>query len=332
MAAGNSNNTAASAWQTFVIGTVYIVTSSTLISFNKFLMQPGRFSHAVHLTAIHMVVTLVLSLIFYQLAPQYYPSMSMARANLGQVAKWIAPLGFLFAVALYCSNEAYKFSSVAFLQFCKQGNVAIVFVGSCAVGLQSFSWTKAAVLCVVVTGCSICATGEIKFVMSGLLFQLFSQFAECSKNLIGEIVMTGAGLKLDVLTFVAFQAPFSLLPLLIGALMEWSPDVTKDFVAMWPVLLANAGLAFVLNVLIALTLKKLSALAFVLIGLLKDVTIVVCSAAVFGDPISHQQFVGFVVTLMGMGLWSHMKLQEQARPAEATPLVKEKADKVKESA
>ena len=37
----------------------------------------------------------------------------------------------------------------------------------------------------------------------------------------------------------------------------------------------------------------------------------VCSAAVFGDPISHQQFVGFVVTLMGMGLWSHMKLQER---------------------
>ena len=29
--------------------------------------------------------------------------------------------------------------------------------------------------------------------INGLLFQLLSQFAECSKNLIGEIVMTGAG-------------------------------------------------------------------------------------------------------------------------------------------
>jgi len=314
------------------IGITYIAVSAGLISFNKYLMHEDRFPHALHLTAVHMATTTLLSLLLYAIAPSIYPSMDKAKENLGLLTKYLAPLGLLFSVALFCSNQAYLFSSVAFLQFCKQGNVAIVFVGSCAVGLQSFSWTKAAVLCVVVTGCSICATGEIKFVMSGLLFQLFSQFAECSKNLIGEIVMTGAGLKLDVLTFVAFQAPFSLLPLLIGALMEWSPDVTKDFVAMWPVLLANAGLAFVLNVLIALTLKKLSALAFVLIGLLKDVTIVVCSAAVFGDPISHQQFVGFVVTLMGMGLWSHMKLQEQARPAEATPLVKEKADKVKESA
>ncbi|CAJ1363471.1 unnamed protein product, partial [Effrenium voratum] len=122
-----------------------------------------------------------------------------------------------------------------FLRFCKQGNVAIVFVGSCLVGLQSFSWPKALVLGVVVTGCSVCATGEIEFQINGLLFQLLSQFAECSKNLIGEIVMTGAGLKLDVLTFVAFQAPFSLLPLLLGAVAEWSPQVAADFVAWWPV-------------------------------------------------------------------------------------------------
>eukprot|EP00913_Durusdinium_trenchii_P021625 g20322.t1 len=143
----------ASVWQTILIGTVYIVTSSTLISFNKFLMQPGRFSHAVHLTAFHMVVTLVLSLIFYKVAPQYYPSMGMAKANITQVAKWIAPLGFLFALALYCSNQAYKYSSV----------------------------------------------------------------------------MGGAGLKLDVLTFVLFQAPFSLLFLAVGVFCSWTPDVVSDF-------------------------------------------------------------------------------------------------------
>lgn len=64
MAEENSQSQVASVWQTILIGTVYIVTSSTLISFNKYLMQPGRFSHAVHLTAFHMVVTLVLSLAF----------------------------------------------------------------------------------------------------------------------------------------------------------------------------------------------------------------------------------------------------------------------------
>lgn len=39
-------------------------------------------------------------------------------------------------------------------------------------------------------------------------------------------------------------------------------------------------------------------------SLTKDVTIVSSSSVVFGDPISHQQMVGFMVTLFGMALWS----------------------------
>lgn len=36
-----------------------------------------------------------------------------------EVLKYILPLGMLFALALYCSNRAYLYSSVAFLQFCR---------------------------------------------------------------------------------------------------------------------------------------------------------------------------------------------------------------------
>lgn len=326
MSAANSQSQVASVWQTILIGMVYIVTSSTLISFNKFLMQPGRFSHAVHLTAFHMVVTLVLSLLFYKVAPQYYPSMGMAKANIGQVTKWIAPLGFLFALALYCSNQAYKYSSVAFLQFCKQGNVALMFFMSCAVGSQSFSWHKLAVLSIVIAGCTTCAHGEIHFVLIGLVLQLASQLTECSKNLIGEAVMGGAGLKLDVLTFVLFQAPFSLLFLGVGVFFSWTPDVVTDFKKHWHWLVVNACIAFLLNVLIAVTLKKLSALAFVIIGVVKDMVIVSSSSLVFGDPISQAQQVGFAVTITGVLLWSRLKLQEQAdrqRDPERLPLAKQ---------
>ena len=77
--------------------------------------------------------------------------------------------------------------------------------------------------------------------MLGLVFQLSSQVAESSKNLLGEIVLTGAGLKLDVLTFVLFQAPFSLVPLMIGVVASWTPEVMHDFLGMWWVVLLNLG-------------------------------------------------------------------------------------------
>lgn len=308
------------------IGITYIMVSAGLITFNKYLMKEGRFPHALQLTAMHMATTSLLSLILCLAIPSIYPSMPKAMENWKHLFRFMAPLGLLFSLALFTSNQAYFYSSVAFLQFCKQGNVAVIFLGGCMVGLQQFSWTKLMVLSVVACGCSMCATGEIKFALPGLLLQLLSQVAECTKNLIGEVVLTGAGLKLDVLTFVAFQAPFSLLPLLVGAFWLWTPEVSHDFGVMWHVLLLNACLAFALNVLIALTLKRLSALSFVLIGLAKDVTIVSSSSMVFGDPISHQQMLGFMVTLLGMALWSHLKLTEQAqKEKEEIPILNKKA-------
>jgi len=259
-----------------------------------------------------MTLTIFLSLSLYTVAPQIYPDMDRAKKEWTTVLKYMLPLGLLFASSLFLSNEAYMYSSIAFLQFCKEGNVALVFAMSCMLGLQTFSWTKVAILSVVILGCSLCADGEINFVMLGLILQLGSQVAECSKNIIGEIVMTGAGLKLDALTFVLFQAPCSLVFLLIGAVAAWTPDVLRDFKAFWPLILLNASLAFSLNVLIALTIKKLSALAFMIIGLVKDMVIVVSSSIVFGDPISHQQKFGICITILGIALWSHLKLQEQA--------------------
>ncbi|CAE8642645.1 unnamed protein product [Polarella glacialis] len=307
--------------QTLAISGAWVAVSTSLICFNKYLMQPGRFPHALFLTTVHLAVSTAMSLLLYTAAPSLFPSMQRAKEDYKTVLKYIAPLGMLLALALYCSNSAYLYSSVAFLQFCKEGNIAIVFAMSCALGLQVFSWTKLAILSVVIAGCSICATGESNFVLMGFLLQITSQLSECSKNIISEIVMTGAGLKLDVLTFVMFQAPCCLVYLLAAAVVKYTPEVGQDFCAIWPLLLANALNAFVLNVLIALALKKLSTMSCVIIGVVKDIVLVLCSFLVFGSPISQVQFAGFSVIIAGIALWSRLKLQEQSAASEKVPLL-----------
>eukprot|EP00931_Biecheleriopsis_adriatica_P062277 TRINITY_DN3750_c1_g3_i3.p1 TRINITY_DN3750_c1_g3~~TRINITY_DN3750_c1_g3_i3.p1 ORF type:complete len:380 (+),score=84.92 TRINITY_DN3750_c1_g3_i3:82-1140(+) len=303
--------------EVLVIGGTYIALSAGLISFNKFMLSPERFPHALELTALHMSYTFICSVTLYCLVPSIYPSMDMALDKKGTVLKYIAPLGLLFAVALYTSNKAYTYSTIAFLQFLKEGNVAIVFFMSCIVGSQTFSFKKIGVLAIVILGCSLCADGEIHFVMAGFLLQILSQFSECAKNIIGELVMSGQGLKLDPLTFVAFQAPCSLLPLLTLVAFKADPKARDDLFAHYPLLIANASVAFLLNVMIALTLKRLSALAFVFIGLSKDIVIVLASSVLFGDEISHLQRISFGITLFGMFLWAQVKMQEQAEAAEA---------------
>lgn len=164
--------------------------------------------------------------------------------------------------------------------------------------------------------------------MWGLILQLVSQVAESSKNLTAELVMSGAGMKLDVLTFVSWQAPCSLIPLLFAISMSSSNmTVLTDLGLYWPHVLGNASLAFLLNVAIAMTLKRLSTLAFVIIGICKDIVIVAASAAVFHDPISNMQVGGFGVTICGIAMWGHVKMREAAKAAgnkEKDPLMPKK--------
>lgn len=101
--------------ETIAIGSSYIVVSAGLITFNKYLMQKGHFPHALQLTALHMSMTTFFLWFYVQLSHQ---SMLKAKENWKQLAKFMVPLGILFAVALFASNKAYFYSSVAFLPFC----------------------------------------------------------------------------------------------------------------------------------------------------------------------------------------------------------------------
>ena len=128
--------------ETFLIGGGYILTSACLLNFNKYLMN-GRFPYAKVFTTFHMIMATLLSLLLYKFAPSLYPSMDKARANWKAVLKFMVPLGCLFAMNLYLSNKALQYCTLSFVQFCKEGNVALMFALACLIGLQAFTWYKA---------------------------------------------------------------------------------------------------------------------------------------------------------------------------------------------
>ena len=69
--------------EVLLIGVTYIAVSAGLISFNKYLMKEHRFPHAVHLTAVHMATTMLLSTLLFTAAPSIYPSMAKAKGSAG---------------------------------------------------------------------------------------------------------------------------------------------------------------------------------------------------------------------------------------------------------
>jgi len=222
--------------------------------------------------------------------------------------KFLIPIGCFFAVMLYGSNKAYMYCSVAFLQFMKETNVVLVFLLSALAGLQTVNRQRLVVIVWVISGSSLCVSGELHFALTGFIFQLVSQFAECFRAVIAELVLTGSDYKLDSLSYAFFVSPICLAVLFIGNVVTWKNEILTDTAAMWYLLLPNACLAVCLNITIAQVIKETSAVGFMITGMVKDVVLVCFSSAVFHDTIRRQQWLAFMVTLSGVLFWSYMKI------------------------
>uniref|UniRef100_A0A7S4S7A4 Sugar phosphate transporter domain-containing protein n=1 Tax=Alexandrium monilatum TaxID=311494 RepID=A0A7S4S7A4_9DINO len=293
---------------------VYILVSAGLIRFNKLMMKRDHFPHALALSAVHMIVSSVFCSVLYFVAPSMFPGMATSRGHRSSPMKWFVPIGLCFAIMLFSSNQAYAYCNVTFLQFMKEVSVMLVFVFSCIVGLESLSRPRILVIIWVVVGASISVSGEARFKWIGFIFQGVSQLAECSRLIIGEILLSGK--KLDPLTYNLFLAPTCPVVLLIANAAHWSPGTWSDFCAWWPLLSANACVALCLNILVAAVIKECSAVGFVLTGLTKDIAIVIFSAVAFHEGVTGKQAAAFVITIAGVFFWSYMKINPSAPPVQ----------------
>jgi len=286
----------------------YIATSAALIRFNKYLVAHERFPYPMALSAIHMACALFLCSGFYLMRPSAFHSMASTEGKRRSLLSWFTPIGFTFAISLYSSNRAYMFANVTFLQFMKEGNVVITFLISCAAGLQAMNRVKFANILWISVFAALCVGGELNFVWMGFALQLLSQVAECSRVVLGECVLSGSSLKLDPLTYTLFAAPICLAVLLLGNYVSWDPAIIPRAVQLWHLLLPNAMLAFVLNLLVTIMVKEVSAVGAILTGVVKDICLVLLSAVAFGEAVTRQQMCCFVFILVGILFWSTSKL------------------------
>lgn len=305
--ADEASRRSTTAFKSLALSMLYIFISATLINFNKYLMHPSRFPYSTVLTTMHLTVSFASGLVLYTLKPSLYPSMSLVKDQRAKLLKYFTPLAVMFAVGVVCSNEAYLYSGVAFLQFMKQSNILMVFGLSCAVGSQVCDRMKLFGIFWIVFGCTMAVTGEVHFVLLGFAVQLVSQLCECCKNVLQEWLLSGQDFKLDPLTYNLILAPICLPVVCIGNVLAWNIHILPQMAQLWHLLLLNALVAFSLNVMIATLIKHTSAMGYIIAGVAKDIIIVCSSSFVLHEHLSHQQILGFTFATSGIFFWSVMK-------------------------
>lgn len=305
---------------------VVITLSASLFRINQMLMGAQHFPYPFVLVTSHCYFCTVFALILLWLRPSLFPALrdpdKKVELSFRCYITSILPIALCFAVSLVLSNVAYKYCTVAFLQMIKEGNIMVIFAMTYAFGIETFAWTKLGILSVMLLATWSCVDGELNFNIAGFLIQVTAGVCEAMKTILQSLLLAGKGFKLDPMSLVLTLMPMcglllsgvlifhiSLMPLSFVTLPTW------DEAWAWRVLIgASICNAFALNVAIAVFLKYLSPVVYILTGNIKDIVVVCMSAFLIGETISSLQILGFSLQVLCVFAWTSYKHNGQLLP------------------
>ncbi|KAF1985457.1 TPT-domain-containing protein [Aulographum hederae CBS 113979] len=279
----------------------WIGLSSSVILFNKWILHTAKFEFPIFLTTWHLVFATAVTQIMARTTTTLDSRRNVPMT--GRVyLRAIVPIGVFFSLSLICSNVAYIYLSVSFIQMLKACTPVAVLIVTWTFGMAPPNMKTLANVSLIVLGVIIASIGEIKFDMTGFVYQVLGLTFEAIRLAMVERLLSSSEFKMDPLVSLYYFAPACAL--MNGAMclfIELPKMAMSDIfrVGLFT-LTANAGVAFALNVAVVFLIGKTSSLVLTLSGVLKDILLVVASIVFFGDPVSGLQAFGYSIALAGL--------------------------------
>ncbi|KAF2195753.1 TPT-domain-containing protein [Zopfia rhizophila CBS 207.26] len=284
---------------------VYIATwitlSSSVIVFNKWILHTADFKFPVFLTTWHLAFATIMTQILAR-----FTTILDSRKKVpmtGRVyLRAIVPIGIFFSLSLICGNQTYLHLSVAFIQMLKATTPVAVLLATWSLGVAPPNLKTLGNVSFIVIGVIIASMGEIQFVMIGFLFQVGGIIFEAIRLVMVQRLLSSAEFKMDPLVSLYYYAPACALMNGLVCLFGELPQMAMADIYRVGIftLIANALVAFLLNVSVVFLIGKTSSLVLTLSGVLKDILLVFASMFLFGDPVTLLQAFGYSIALAGL--------------------------------
>jgi len=219
------------------------------------------------------------------------------------------PIAACGGLCLVAGNWAYKFATVSFLQMIKESHIVIVYILTLAFGLEQPTIRNAAVLLFVAASATLAVSAQAELSVRGLMLQMVAGLFGSLQIVLTNVMLASSGKgRIDPLTMVLCVAPLMLVGLVPATTLTWEPRIMSRAIAFRSWLAINIFLAFLLQVSSALTIKYLSGTGMSLASMAKDLGIVFAASKILGEQLSSLQVAGFVGSVLGMSVYTGMKL------------------------
>jgi len=286
---------------TAVYVAVWIGLSSSVIIFNKWILDRKGFRFPITLTTWHLIFATAMTQGMARFTNKLDSRKKVPMT--GRVyLRAIVPIGVFFSLSLMFSNYTYLYLSVAFIQMLKATTPVATLLATWSLGIAPPSLRTLGNVSAIVVGVMIASFGEIKFVLTGFTFAMLGVICEATRLAMVERLLSGGEFKMDPLVSLYYYAPVCAVMNGVVAIFIEGPKISMDKVydiGLF-VLFLNAAVAFLLNVSVVMLIGKTSALVLTLSGVLKDILLVMASMVIFRDPVSLLQAFGYSIALGGL--------------------------------
>ncbi|QKX63020.1 uncharacterized protein TRUGW13939_10188 [Talaromyces rugulosus] len=283
--------------------TAWIALSSSVILFNKQILanEAAPFAYPIFLTTWHLTFATIMTQILARTTTLLDGRKTVKMT--GRVyLRAIVPIGLFFSLSLICGNVTYLYLSVAFIQMLKATTPVAVLLATWGLGISPVNLKVLMNVSAIVVGVVIASFGEIRFVLIGFLFQIGGIIFEAIRLVMVQRLLSSAEFKMDPLVSLYYFAPVCAVMNGVTTLFIEAPkmSMTDIYNVGLITLLANAVVAFLLNVSVVFLIGKTSSLVMTLCGVLKDILLVAASMAIWHTPVTPLQFFGYSIALGGL--------------------------------
>lgn len=162
----------------------------------------------------------------------------------------ILPIAAVSSGALICSNSAYMYLSVPFIQMLKALSPVFVLFLTWLWSLKDVNKSDVISIMVITGGVMLASVGELEFSWLGTAIHLTGLACEALRVVMIQSLLTSQGYDIGPLLSLYYYAPACAMFNLLFACITELPQITlADFAKVgWPLLLLNGAIAFLVNI------------------------------------------------------------------------------------
>ncbi|XP_021889499.1 probable sugar phosphate/phosphate translocator At1g48230 [Carica papaya] len=295
---------------TYLYLLIYILLSSGVILYNKWVLSPKYFDFPfpITLTMIHMGFSGVVAFFLVRVLKVVSP----VKMTFEIYATCVIPISAFFASSLWFGNTAYLHISVAFIQMLKALMPVATYLMAVVCATDSPRCDLLLNMVLVSVGVVVSSYGEIHFNVVGTVYQVTGIFAEALRLVLTQVLLQKKGLTLNPITSLYYIAPCSFVFLFVPWYLLEKPamEVSQIEFNFW-IFFSNALCALALNFSIFLVIGRTGAVTIRVAGVLKDWILIALSTVVFPEStITGLNIIGYAIALCGVVMYNYLKVKD----------------------